>query len=368
MEQYSYKGFFQKLFHSHQPAGRFVGTTQEEFENWRGPFRELLRGTLGLDKLEQICEDSRLNGVKKGESVECMESVREEGYVRHKYVLETLPGVKMPFYMLVPDQLGNGEKRKAMIAIPAHGANKESVAGVTQLAEVRDKLARAPKENYGQEFARRGYIVFCPDPPGYGERLETLPNEDKAFMPGIKPNLLGSSCKNLAITAEAFGLSFAGLVVWDMMKLVDFVSGQLNVDMEKLGCAGFSGGGLYTLWLAALDERIRLSIISGYIHGYYDSILDTHLCPCNYVPNLWRMADICDIAALIAPRYLLIENGTQDVLNGPRGILDPREQYEKIKEGYTLLGKSDHIDFQPFEGPHMWWGHGYEFAERIWRL
>lgn len=363
---YGYKGFFQKLYSSQTIEGRFIGKTTEEYDNWRIKFKGKLEKTLGLDLLKNISEAEVHNETNKNQIIECIESFQEEGYMRHKFVIETLPGVEMPFYMLVPDKLEKGEKCRAMITLPAHGASKESVAGVTQIVEVREKLANTPKENYGQEFARRGYIVFCPDPPGYGERLEELPSEDRAFLPALRQNILQSSCKNLAITSEAFGLSFAGLVVWDMMKLVDFIYNQPNVDREKLGCAGFSGGGLYTLWLAAMDERIKLSIISGYIHGYCDSILDTHLCPCNYVPKLWKMADISDIASLIAPRYLLIETGDNDVLNGHRGAIDPKEQYEKIKQMYSLLGKEDHIEFKTFKGPHMWWGYGYDYSERMW--
>ncbi len=365
---YSYKGFFQKLYKSRIPECRFAGKTPEEFDSWRIKFKCELNKTLGIDELLNICESNSLNGTEKANPAEWVESVKEEGYIRHKYVIETLPGVKMPFYMLIPDNIKNGEKCRTMITLPAHGASKESVAGVTELAEVMEKLKIAPKENYGQEFVRRGYIVFCPDPPGYGERCETITSEDQSFMPGIKQNKLGSSCKNLAITSEAFGISFAGLVLWDMIKLVDFIYNQPNIDREKLGCAGFSGGGLYTLWLSAMDERIKLCIISGYIHGYYDSILDTHLCPCNYVPKLWGLADISDIASLIAPRYLLIESGAKDVLNGHRGLIDIQEQYEKIKDIYTLLGKDDHVHLQTFEGPHMWWGNGYDFAGDVWGL
>lgn len=365
---YTYKSFFQKLYKSQRPEGRFFGRTPEEFASWKIKFRDILEQTLGMGYLKHICKSAEFREMKSEKSVEWIETIQEEGYLRHKYVIETLPEVKMPFYMLIPDNLKSREKCRTMITLPAHGASKESVAGVIQFAEVREKLKNTPKENYGQEFAKRGYIVFCPDPPGYGERCEALASEDKAYMPKLRQNILGNSCKNLAITSEAFGLSFAGLVVWDMMKLVDFICNQPNVDCEKLGCAGFSGGGLYTLWLAAMDERIKLSIISGYIHGNYDSILDTHLCTCNYVPKLWRLADVSDIASLIAPRYLLIEAGDKDILNGHRALLDPKEQYDKIKEIYTLLGKEDNIKFQAFEGSHMWWGYGYDYSEHIWSI
>lgn len=293
-----------------------------------------------------------------------LEEVKEDGYVRKKYRMETLPQVYMPFYLLIPDNAREGKKNRTMIAIPAHGANKDTVAGVISNDEVKDKLKKTPKESYGKEFVKRGYVVLCPDPPGYGERIERPAREDKAFVPDLQVSVLGASCKNLAQTAEALGLSFQGLVLWDMMCLVDFAAEQSYIDAERIGCAGFSGGGLYTLWLAAMDERIKLAVISGYIHSYYDSILDTHLCPCNYLPKLWQCADICDIASLIAPRYLFMENGTYDVLNGPRGIAGPKEQAEKIHRMYQLCGKQERVIHLAFEGIHEWYGGCYDFVNQ----
>ena len=165
------------------------------------------------------------------------------------------------------------------------------------------------------------------------------------------------------MTAEALGLTFAGLALWDLMRLVDYTETLPTIDSERLGCCGFSGGGLYTMWLAAMDDRIRLAVISGYLHSTKESILETHLCPCNFVPGLWRDFDLCDIAALIAPRPAFFENGLQDVLNGPKGIDDPISQFHKIQRIYSLFGKAGHVRHRTFEGPHMWYGLGYDFID-----
>ena len=62
---------------------------------------------------------------------------------------------------------------------------------------------------------------------------------------------------------------------------------------EHLGCVGFSGGGLQTLYLAALDERVRYAVISGYLYGFKDSLLELNgNCSCNYVPGLWNALDM----------------------------------------------------------------------------
>lgn len=358
---YSYKNFFRQLCQSEPPRRACTTRDMETFLSWKKETRVHLRKLLGISRIEHIAAGSFSFQPKP----ELLSSAKEDGYTRYKMRLETLPEVFMPFYVLVPDNCcpEGSQPHKAMIAIPAHGASKESVAGVLTSPGVREKLEKTPKECYGLHFVKKGFIVFCPDPPGYGERLESLPIEDKSFLGDIPQDPLGSSCKNLTMTAEALGLTFAGLVLWDMMRLVDYIETLPGIDLDQLGCCGFSGGGLYTMWLAAMDDRIRLAIISGYLHSVSGSILETHLCPCNFIPGLWRDYDMSDIASLIAPRPVFFENGTCDILNGPDGIDDPVGQFCKIQTAYSLFGKEGDVRHAAFDGPHMWYGLGYDFAD-----
>ncbi|MCM1175282.1 MAG: alpha/beta hydrolase family protein [Blautia sp.] len=353
--EFSYYRFFRELYGKRGQKYAFLAKTVGEFEQWKGAFRQEIGETFGLKGLEDICRQCGLQE-RFLEEVQRREAVKEKGYTREKYVMETLPGVFMPFYVLIPADIKPDEKRPAVIALPAHGANKDTVAGVFSCPEVEEKLMRTPEEAYGKALVQKGCIVICPDPPGYGERIEDFSSEDRSFASELKRNPLGSSCKDLAQTAEALGLSLTALVIWDLMRLVDFVQSYEKVDSREIGCVGFSGGGQYAMWLAAMDDRIGRAAVSGYVHGYYDSILDTHLCPCNYAPNLWLMGDISDICSLIAPRPLYIENGIHDVENGLKGIDGPKEQVERIRNAYRLFGKEELLIHEVFDGGHMWYG------------
>jgi len=346
MKKYSYISFFQKMYRQLGQKYAYTASSIEEHETWKQAFRAAIRETLGLNLLETM----------KIENPEVVleETVEEETHIRYKYVLETLPEVYMPFYMLVPR--GCEGMKPAVIAIPAHGANKDTVAGVRSCPEVIEKLEKTPKEAYGLYLVNQGYVVFCPDPPGYGERQEGFSREDLSWMPDPVYNPMGNSCRDLSQTSEALGMSMTALEIWDLMRLVDFVENCTLVDADKIGCAGFSGGGQYTMWLAALDDRIQKAAISGYVHGYYESMLDSHQCPCNYAPKLWMLGDICDICALIAPRPLYIENGTEDVENGPRGIEGPIGQVAAIRRAYRLFGCEERVLHHVFEDTHMWTG------------
>jgi dienelactone hydrolase len=144
---------------------------------------------------------------------------------------------------------------------------------------------------------------------------------------------------------------------WDLMRLADYVETRPECDARRLGCAGLSGGGLQTLWFAALDERVQCAVVSGYLYGYKDSLLKLATnCSCNYVPHLWKLADMGDLAALIAPRPLLVETGTRDALNGERGAANVTEQLAITRQAYRLLGAPDRLAHDLFEGEHMWHG------------
>jgi dienelactone hydrolase len=144
---------------------------------------------------------------------------------------------------------------------------------------------------------------------------------------------------------------------WDLMRLLDYVATRPECDPERVGSAGLSGGGLQTLWLSVLDERVRCAVISGYFYGYKDALLKlSNNCSCNYVPGLWELADMGDLGALIAPRPLLIETGTLDPLNGERGVANVTEQVAITAQAYELFGARERLAHATFEGEHMWHG------------
>lgn len=368
---YSYKTFFQKLYQQEGQRFTFSAQNKQEAVLWQDDFRKALREKLGLNRLEALAD----NQLPLPDRTQLLGEWHEDGYIRQKYQIETLPEVWMPFWLLIPDQTSYFEDKrtctdtvKAMITIPAHGANKNTVCGIAETPEEEKKIKECPAECYGLEFVKKGYIVFCPDPPGYGERREPMPAEDQVFTQKAQRNSLECSCKDLAQTAEAFDLSLTALEIWDLMQLVDFICtfSAMNYKDKKIhiGCAGFSGGGQYAMWLAALDSRLSLAVVSGYVHGYLDSLMECHLCPCNYAPGLWKLGDISDICSLIAPRPLFVENGIDDVENGPCGISGPIRQVKKIRKAYQIFECSDRLVHSMPEGPHKWYGGCYDFVEK----
>lgn len=362
-ETYSYKGFFQDLYRTQGAQLHFAPpdfVSAETCRRHQEKLRDKLKELLGWDRLEQIDRQRQ----PQPELHRLWERTEPDGILVRSLSIQTLPGVRMPFYVLFPKDWQDGERRPVMICLPAHGANKEVVAGIADTPQAAEKLKRTPLEAYGRSFTERGYIAVCPDPSGFGLRQEAPASEDISFL-GRRPfDPLGSSCHVLSETAEAFGLSLAGLIAWDNRKLLDYLETVSWAETDRIGCAGFSGGGLSTMWIAALDARVRLAVISGYIHGYYDCMMDTHLCSCNYVPGLWNIADISDIASLIAPRPLFVENGLEDIESGPVGIQGPEEQVSRIRNVYKSLGADEKLVMSTPPGPHAWHASCYAFVDR----
>lgn len=315
---------------------RFQAQTRAEWRFWQQTLRSKIREYQGVDRHLAAPLNPRIT-----ETVQC------DGYQRQRVEIDTEPGVTMPFYVLIPDNLQG--PAPAVLAPHGHASGgKYAVAGIRENALVIGTIDQH-NYDYGVQAVRRGYVVFCPDARGFGERREWL-NE--------KPEqLLESSCRQLAHMGLPLGLTVAGMWTWDLMVLLDYVQTRPETAGQKIGCIGLSGGGLQTMWLAALDERVDCAVISGYFYGVDDSLL--HLsgnCDCNYIPHMWEAADMGDVAALIAPRPLLIETARQDPLNGPRGLANVLEQYTITEQAYKLLDVPDRLAHDMFDGGHVWRG------------
>ncbi|MCB1103365.1 MAG: hypothetical protein H7A44_08160 [Opitutaceae bacterium] len=312
---------------------------------WQAEARERLHRLLGLERMEPCDPAPR----KISE-----EAVPEGG--REKWLIQTEPDVWMPFYVLVPAGLAPGARAPVVIAPHGHGsAGKLAVAGCGEIPAVRDAIRRN-NYDYGRQFCAQGYVVLCPDARGFGERREFYFGEKRDEDETDETWFMDSSCALLNQKAIALGTTLAAMWTWDLMRLIDYAATRRDCDTTRLACAGFSGGGLQTLWLSALDKRIRCAVVSCNFFGFRDSIIHQTRCSCSYVPGLCEWFDVGDIGALIAPQPLFIEAATEDFLSGPRGIVNTIEPHAITREAYEALGAGDRIQLQVVEGPHRWDG------------
>lgn len=109
-----------------------------------------------------------------------------------------------------------------------------------------------------------------------------------------------------------------------------------------------------TMWATALDKRIKAAVISGYLCEFDSFAVEmANFCGSQFVPALRRYFDLPDIAALIAPRPLLIESGT---LDEGFPIQSTTRAFNRLKRVYEAWGKPQHLARDVFEGGHQFHG------------
>jgi dienelactone hydrolase len=147
------------------------------------------------------------------------------------------------------------------------------------------------------------------------------------------------------------GYTPAGTEVWNAMRALDYLETRPDVDADRMGVTGLSGGGVISWCLGAADERVKVVVPvcqSGSIEQVVtDRSTDGH-CDCAFWINYFRW---CwpDIGALIAPRALLIASGSEDILWRPVGY---RDVAQRIRRQYAALEAHDRFDLAEDLTPH----------------
>ncbi len=333
----------------------FLGKTSEEFRTWQMRSRAMLWELLGLEKMDDCALEPVIDEV-----------VFQNAILRYHILLRTEPDITLSAYLLVPASANAGTP--VFLCPPGHnGAGKYTVAGVRGARAIEESIEKY-NYDFGWQLACLGYVAFCPDARGFGERREML--EDTREL----PLAMKGDCYWLAHMGEPIGIPVLGMLSWDLMRCVDFLQeytitkdGKLwhltdgaHTDSEarrwypeRIIAFGFSGGAMQSLYLSALDERIHASFLSGYMYGFRDSLLQMNRnCSCNYVPHLMEHFDMGDIASLIAPRRLMIQSCREDRLAGTRGLTNVQEQVDIIRANYAVTGSAEHVQQDIEDGPH----------------
>jgi hypothetical protein len=184
-------------------------------------------------------------------------------------------------------------------------------------------------------FAQHGYVALVLDPIQLGE--------SQGFHHG--------TYREERWDWPSRGYTPAGAEVWNAMRALDYLETRDDVDAERMGVTGLSGGGVISWCLGAADERVKVVVPvcqSGSIEQVVaDRGTDGH-CDCAFWINYYRW---CwpDLGALIAPRAFLIASGSEDILWRPNGY---RDVAHRIRKQYAALGADDHFDLVEDLAPH----------------
>src|SRR6516162_4041194 len=152
---------------------------------------------------------------------------------------------------------------------------------------------------------------------------------------------------------QAMGYTPAGVECWNGVRAIDYLITRPDVDHERIGVTGISGGGASTIWIAAADERVKVAVpVSGMsdLESYVTNKVINGHCDCMLLVNTYQW-EWTTIAALIAPRALLFANSDADPIfpmDGNRRIID------RLRKAYALYEKPALVDEYVSKGGHAY--------------
>jgi len=313
--------------------------TARQLPRWQTTARKRLAELLGMHQMEKATRGHRTR-------VSFQDPIQEDGFTRRLGSIETEPGVHIPFWLLVPSG-GSGVKRPLAFCAQGHGGNSwNNYAGIYADEAERQK-AMERHATPGLEAVRRGYVAVVPAVRGLASVVAIA---DPKGRHGNQP------CRAQLVHCLLAGRTAIGERVWDCQRILDWALSELpQVDTRKVLFTGNSGGGVLTVYMAALDQRIMVAVPSCSFTSYTDSSGFLFHCDCCLVPRVQLvLGDFSDIGALIAPRYLLAVHGKQDGLHHYPAV---EAAMANVASVYKLMDQRERFDHRWGEQGHMFYPH-----------
>jgi dienelactone hydrolase len=314
------------------------------FGEWQTELRADLAIVLGgLEEWERPPLDPKVSDL-----------VHLDGFRRETVTFTSRPGLTAFGYYLVPD--GCPPRQPAILCLPGHGRGVDSIVGI--VPDGSQRPLGKPGE-YQADFALQcvanGYPVFALEQISFGHRKDAEARAADAGHERDPDWYFGSSCGRDSMAALMLGESVIGWRAWDAIRALDYLATRQEADPARLVTMGISGGGLTSLFAAALDTRVAACVVSGYLNTFAASVLAVNHCVDNYAPGLIALAEMPDIAGLIAPRLLFAESGRDD----PIFPLPTFEQASKqVGAIFAASGMPENFGTEVFDADHRFHGVG----------
>lgn len=291
----------------------FCFPTFENREAWLKRAAQLRRRILVAAGLSPMPPRTPLNARSWGH-LEC------DGYTVEKVAFESFPGFYVTGNLYRPGSQTAGKRYPAVLNPHGHWPR----------GRLEDE-ARGSVPARCITFARHGFVAFSFDMIGY---LDSRQVDHRSFG-GLREWL--------------WSIHPLGLQLWNSIRSLDYLIERPDVESDQIACTGASGGGTQTFLLTAVDDRVRVSapvnMVSAQMQGG---------CVCENAPGLRLDTYNVEIAALAAPRPLLLVSATGDWT-----VNTPSVEFPAIQSVYRLLGAEGAVENVQIDA-----GHNYNLESR----
>ena len=198
---------------------------------------------------------------------------------------------------------------------------------------------------FGALCAFNGLAALVFDPIDQGERHQWRDPDGKFTLWGTAGhNMIG-------VGSILLGRNTARYEIWDGMRAIDYLQSRQDIDPEKIGCSGISGGGTQTAYLMALDPRIKAAAPGCYICSLYGRLIKTN-GPQDAEQNIYGQLalgmDHADYCMMRAPAPTLLLTATRDYFN----IEDAWVSFRMAKRLFGRLGYPERMDLAETDEEH----------------
>jgi dienelactone hydrolase len=259
----------------------------------------------------------------------------------------------------------------AILGFHDHGGNKYfGTRKITKTSDQQHPLMVSHQEDYyskrawANEIAKRGYVVLVPDAFTFGTRrvmMQDVPehmrngltDQDPENQNNIKSynDWAGQHEHVMSKSLFCAGTTWPSVFFAEDQKALDVLSARSDVDTNNIGCAGLSGGGLRTVFMGGLDNRIKCAVCVGFMSTWQDFLLNksyTHTWM-TYVPIVPNELDFPEILGLRVPLPTMVLNDSDDFLYT---LPEMKKADSILAEVFKKANASDRYKCSYYPGPH----------------